>query len=126
MNTILVIEDNIEIRENISEILELKGYKVLCAVNGQEGYGLALKHSPDLIVCDILMPVTDGRALFKLVKENEATKNIPLIFLSAGSVPVEVRKGLINGADEYLSKPFSADDLLGMVNKHLPAPVKVL
>jgi CheY-like chemotaxis protein len=119
MDTILIIEDNREIRENTFEILDLAGYKVFTACNGKAGFELAKKSMPDLIICDMLMPESDGITFLKLVKENKQTQNIPLICFSADSAPMDVQKGVIKGADEYLSKPFSSEDLLDAVARHL-------
>ena len=83
MKKILLIEDNREMRENTSEILELAGYKVLTAENGKIGVELAQKNLPDLIVCDIMRPVLDGYGVLHLLSKNEDTANIPFIFLSA-------------------------------------------
>lgn len=119
MKTVLVIEDNLEVRENTAEILTLNGYSVITAINGKEGFNEAKSKKPNLIICDIMMPETDGKTFLKLVKDDNATNSIPLVFFSAGSVPNEVRKGLVQGADEYLSKPFSEQDLLMVVERNL-------
>lgn len=119
MDLVLVIENHREIRENTSEILELAGYKVLTACNGEEGFAMAEKNIPDVILCDILMPETHGSNFLKLVKAEKETRHIPLIFLSADTAPLEVRKGLVQGADEYLCKPFSSEELLDAVERQL-------
>jgi CheY-like chemotaxis protein len=116
---VLVIEDDTAIRENTAELLELSNYKVLTAENGIVGFNVVKKNKPDVIICDIMMPVSDGRAFFRLVKEDESTAGIPLIFFSAGSMPSEVKKGTIKGADEYLKKPFTNKDLLSAVERCL-------
>ena len=79
MATILVIEDNLEIRENITEILELAGYQVLVAINGKEGVILAIENRPGLILCDIMMPELDGYQTFKILKQNDITSNQPSV-----------------------------------------------
>ncbi len=119
MKTILVIEDNIEMRENISEILELASYRVLNAEQGKVGVELALKHIPDLIICDIMMPVLDGYGVLHLLSKNPATQNIPFIFLSAKAERSDVRRGMELGADDYLSKPFDDSELLAAVESRL-------
>jgi CheY-like chemotaxis protein len=116
---VLVIEDDAAIRENTAELLELSDYKVLTAENGRIGFDIVKKDRPDVVICDIMMPVSDGRAFFKLVKEEGSTAGIPLIFFSAGSMPDEVKKGRIKGADEYLRKPFTNKDLLSAVERCL-------
>ncbi|MCK7555458.1 response regulator [Chitinophaga sedimenti] len=85
MKTILLIEDNAEIRENTEEILELAGYKVLTAPDGKKGMELAMKNHPDLVVCDIMMPVLDGYGVLHMMQRNEELKGTPFIFLSAKS-----------------------------------------
>lgn len=117
----LLIEDNADIRENTAELLSLHGYRVLSARNGREGYEKLKKDRAGVILCDILMPQSDGKIFLKLVKEDTTTSSIPLIFFSAGSVPLAVKKGLLKGADDYLSKPFTEEELLLAIGKLLPA-----
>lgn len=119
MKRILVIEDNTEVRENTAELLELSGYEVLTAKNGKSGFEKTLSSLPDLVICDVLMPETDGLGFLHLAKSDLATSKIPLIFFSAGSAPAAVRKNIEQGADVYLLKPFTDDDLLGAVEKCL-------
>ena len=92
MNSILVIDDSTEIRENTAEILELAGYKTFTAENGKIGVEIALRELPDLIVCDIMMPVLDGYGVLHLLDKNEKTKSIPFIFLSAKTERSDLRK----------------------------------
>ncbi|MFM7839940.1 MAG: response regulator, partial [Chitinophagaceae bacterium] len=80
MSSILVIDDNKDIRENIAEILVLAGYQVFTADNGKKGVELAIRENPDLIVCDIMMPDLDGYGVLHLLKKNSATEKIPFIF----------------------------------------------
>ena len=117
MKKILIIEDNDEIRENTAELLELHDYDVLTAEEGREGFELAKKHEPDLILCDIMMPETDGRRFLKLARNDEAVRGIPLIFFSAGTAPASLQKALIKAADGFLRKPFTEEELLKAVNK---------
>jgi len=116
MKLILVIEDNIEVRENTAELLELSGYSVLTANNGKSGFEKVKSKHPDIIICDVMMPETDGLEFLKLVKGSESTSEIPLIFFSADSGPVAVRKKIEQGADVYLRKPFTDEDLLQAVD----------
>ena len=109
MKTILLIEDNLEIRENTAEILELANYKVHTAENGKLGVEMAKRISPDLIICDIMMPELDGYGVLHMLSKNTATAAIPFIFLTAKAEKDDFRKGMNLGADDYLSKPF--DDL---------------
>lgn len=119
MKTILLIEDNIDIRENTAEILELSNYKVYTAEDGKRGVALALEHKPDLIVCDIMMPVLDGYGVIHMLQKNPETKNIPFIFLSAKAERAEIRRGMELGADDYITKPFDGTELLSAVESRL-------
>jgi CheY-like chemotaxis protein len=119
MKTILVIEDNSEIRENTGELLELNGYQVISAENGAKGFQLATKHFPDLILCDMMMPETDGRAFLDLAKSNAVVASIPLIFFSAGSPTPDVKRSLVKQADGYLAKPFAEEELLVLIENAL-------
>jgi CheY-like chemotaxis protein len=115
MKRILLIEDNIEIRENTTEILELDGYEVLTAENGKIGVELASTTKPDLIICDIMMPVLDGYSVLHLLSKNPETENIPFIFLTAKADRPDFRKGMEMGADDYITKPFDDVDLLNAI-----------
>ncbi|WP_317128899.1 response regulator [Chitinophaga silvisoli] len=127
MKTILLIEDNDDIRENTAEILELANYKVLTAENGKTGVELALEHQPDLVVCDIMMPVLDGYGVLHLLQKNPDVQDTPFIFLTAKSERGDFRKGMEMGADDYITKPFSGTDLLNAVERRLKkAAVKKL
>lgn len=119
MKKILLIEDNPDIRENTSEILQLAQYEVLTAENGKEGVQLALKELPDLIICDIMMPVLDGYGVLHLLSKNETTAGIPFIFLTAKADRGDVRKGMSMGADDYLTKPFNDQELLSAIETRL-------
>jgi CRP-like cAMP-binding protein/AmiR/NasT family two-component response regulator len=115
MKKILLIEDNSDIRENTTEILELDGYEVLTAENGKIGVEMATKHKPDLIICDIMMPVLDGYGVLHLLSKNPETENIPFIFLTAKADRSDFRKGMEMGADDYITKPFDDLDLLNAI-----------
>jgi len=119
MKTILLIEDNVDIRENTAEILELSNYKVFMAEDGKRGVALALEYKPDLIVCDIMMPVLDGYGVIHMLQKNPETKNIPFIFLSAKAERAEIRRGMELGADDYITKPFDGTELLSAVESRL-------
>ena len=116
---ILLIEDNDAMRENTSEILQLASYTVLTARNGKEGVELANKEHPDIIICDIMMPVLDGYGVLHLLSKNDATSSIPFIFLSAKAEKSDLRKGMEMGADDYLTKPFDDIELLNAVESRL-------
>ncbi|HEU4575274.1 MAG TPA: response regulator [Chitinophagaceae bacterium] len=112
MKKILVIEDSDEIRDNTAEILELANYRVFTAANGKEGIEIARKEKPDLIICDIMMPVLDGYGVLHLLHQNPELRNTPFIFLTAKSERNEMRKGMELGADDYITKPFDETELL--------------
>ncbi|WP_312900366.1 response regulator [Chryseobacterium taichungense] len=116
---ILIIEDINDIRESISEILELANYEVLQAENGKQGVALAIKHIPDVILCDIMMPELDGYGVLHLLSKREDTALIPFIFITAKTDRVEVRKGIEMGADDYLTKPFDDIELLSAIESRL-------
>lgn len=119
MKTLLLIEDNQEIRENTAEILELSMYKVVTAPNGKEGVEKAMEHKPDLIICDIMMPVLDGYGVLHAIHRNDQLKNIPFIFLTAKSERADFRKGMELGADDYITKPFDGAELLNAIDSRL-------
>ncbi|MGI9551710.1 MAG: response regulator transcription factor, partial [Aurantibacter sp.] len=119
MARILIIEDDVAIRENTAELLQLEGYSVLTASNGKKGLEKIIRFVPDLILCDLLMPEMDGFAVLKYLGEHPDLKRIPFIFFSAKSEKVDVRSGLGAGADDYLTKPFELEDLLASIEKCL-------
>ena len=91
---ILIIEDNLEVRENTAEILELADFEVITAENGKIGVALAKEHLPDIILCDIMMPELDGYGVLHILSKNEATASIPFIFLTAKAEKSDFRKGM--------------------------------
>lgn len=116
---IVLIEDNMEMRENIEEILELANYEVLSAENGKKGVNLIKKELPDLILCDIMMPELDGYGVLYMVNKDPKTSSIPFIFITAKSEREDFRKGMNMGADDYLTKPFDDTQLLDAVERRL-------
>ena len=119
MKHLLLIEDNIEIRENTAEILELAGYTVSTAENGKKGIELAMEKKPDLIICDVMMPVLDGYGVLHLIHKNPELSNTPFIFLTAKAERTDFRKGMEMGADDYITKPFGDIELLNAVESRL-------
>lgn len=107
MTTILVIEDEYDVRENLQEILEMEDFNVLTAENGKIGLQIALEQQPDLIICDVMMPELDGYGVISSLRQNPITIKTPFIFLSAKSTDEDREKGLKLGADDYLTKPFT-------------------
>jgi len=119
MKKILIIEDNDDIRENTAEILALANYQVITAENGKVGIEKALREKPDLIICDVLMPVLDGYGVLHLVQKNPAIHSTPFIFLTAITDRAEMRKGMGMGADDYITKPFEETELLQAIECRL-------
>jgi CRP-like cAMP-binding protein len=117
--SILVIDDNNDIRENTAEILDLAGYKTFTAENGKRGVEIAIREKPSVIVCDIMMPELDGYGVLHLLKKNPDTQNIPFIFLTAKTERSDFRKGMEMGADDYITKPFEDIELLNAVEIRL-------
>ncbi len=119
MKTALIIEDNLEIRENLTEILELAGYTIVTASNGNEGLKMVTGDLPDFILCDIMMPEMDGYNVIREIKANPKTKEIPFIYVTASAEKSEMKKALDMGADGYVRKPFDIEELMDAINKAL-------
>ncbi|MGD2181150.1 response regulator [Lusitaniella coriacea] len=119
MTKILVIEDEGAVRNNILMLLKAEGFQVSGAENGEVGIEMAKEHPPDLIICDILMPGVDGYGVLTQLRQSRTTTFIPFIFLTAKAERSEVRQGIELGADDYLTKPFDADELLGAIAARL-------
>lgn len=117
--SILIIEDNDDIRESTAEILGFSGYRVMKAGNGKSGVEMATSQRPDLILCDIMMPELDGFGVLYLLSKNPETASIPFIFLTARAERVDFRKGMEMGADDYLTKPFDDIELLNAIEARL-------
>jgi DNA-binding response OmpR family regulator len=129
MKTILLIEDNSNILENLTEYLEIEGYKILVASNGKKGVEIAREFIPDLIICDVLMPDMDGHEVLRLLLDTAKTYEIPFIFSTSMSEKIDRSAALKLGADDYIIKPFELEKLLkmakiwiksGSVRKRLP------
>jgi DNA-binding response OmpR family regulator len=114
MATILLIEDNIPILENLTEYFEMEGFKILIADNGKKGIELAREHVPDLIICDTNKPVMDGYEVLHLLLNLVKTYEIPFIFSTSNAEKVDRIKALELGADDYIIKPFDPEILLKM------------
>ena len=119
MKSVLVIDDNSDIRDNTAEILELAGYKTFTAENGKKGVEAALRERPDVIVCDIMMPELDGYGVLHLLRKNAVTEHIPFVFLTAKTERNDFRKGMEMGADDYITKPFDDIELLNAIEVRL-------
>lgn len=116
---ILVIEDDKTVRQNISSLLNEEGYTVYTAKDGEEGLLTARKVCPDLIICDIMMHGLDGYGVFIRLSKDPATRTIPFIYLTAKVEKEDIRRGMSLGADDYIFKPFDADDLLNSISSRL-------
>jgi len=115
MKKILLIDDNEDIRSNTAEILELSNYRVITAPNGKKGVELAIRENPDMIICDIMMPGLDGFGVLHAIHNNNDLKAVPFIFLTAKTERSDFRKGMEQGADDYITKPFTGTELLNAV-----------
>lgn len=116
---ILIIEDNLDVRENLNELLTLSGYQTIIASDGKEGVQAALEGGPDLILCDIMMPELDGYGVLRILSKNPVSASIPFIFLTAKTEMSDMRKGMTLGADDYITKPFDDVELLDTIELRL-------
>ena len=119
MKKVLLIEDDAVLRDNTEELLELLNYEVFTAPNGIKGVAAAKSILPDVIVCDVMMPELDGYGVLENLSKDNTTKYIPFIFLSAKTERKDVRKGMDLGADDYITKPFSEDELTSAIESRL-------
>ncbi|MEO1033552.1 MAG: response regulator [Bacteroidota bacterium] len=119
MTKVLLIEDDKVLRENTAELLELSDFDVITSSNGKLGLKSININQPDIIICDIMMPELDGYEVLKRVSENHRTRHIPFVFLSAKTEHKDVRKGMDLGADDYITKPFTEDELISAVKSRL-------
>jgi DNA-binding NarL/FixJ family response regulator len=115
MKKILVIEDEPEMRRNLATILKLEKFSVTQAENGRVGIDLAKKETPDLILCDVMMPEMDGHAVLKALRQDSKLVTTPFIFLTAKGEKSDFRSGMDLGADDYLTKPVAKADLLSAI-----------
>ena len=113
MKKILVIEDEPPVRANILELLEAEDFDAVGAENGFIGVLWALENTPDLIICDVMMPEFNGYQVLKALREDPASAAIPFIFITAKADKADIRYGMELGADDYLTKPFTRAELLG-------------
>ena len=116
---ILLVDDGEVERHVVTRILEQRGYKVLCAENGKIGLYLAENERPDLILLDCMMPGLSGPEVGKQLKENEQTKSIPIIFMTASDTPTNIINCYDLGAAQFLAKPVSAKTLITQIETTL-------
>lgn len=119
MKTILIIEDEPEMRRNLATILRLEKYNPVTAENGREGLEMAQKEAPDLILCDVMMPELDGYGVLRELRAKASTEATPFIFLTARGEKPDVRAGMNLGADDYLTKPVAKSDLLSAIRTRI-------
>ncbi|WP_341531207.1 response regulator [Nostoc sp. UHCC 0302] len=125
MKKILVIEDDINVRQNILDLLDAEDFKVIGAENGHLGLQLAQEETPDLIICDVMMPELDGHGVIKGLRQHPVTATIPLIFLTAKSDLTDFRQGMELGADDYIIKPFKRAELLAAITCRLEKQIAI-
>lgn len=116
---IVLIEDDTILRETTAELLDLAGYQVKTASDGKRGVQVAKEYLPDVIISDIMMPELDGYGVLQDLSQDQSTKGIPFIFLTAKTERKDIRKGMELGADDYLTKPFEEHELLGAIESRL-------
>jgi two-component system sensor kinase len=119
MAKILVIEDEATLRGDIVDALNLSAFEVVSAPTGEVGLTLAAEHLPDLILCDVRMPGIDGFTVLEGIRQNASTAPIPFIFLTAQGDRESMRSGMTLGADDYITKPFSIEELVTAVESRL-------
>jgi len=116
---VLIIEDEYDILENLGSILEFNNFEAILAKDGEDGLLKALKEIPDIIICDVMMPKKDGYEVLTEIRKSQILSNTPFIFLTAKSDKPDKRKGMNNGADDYITKPFKTNELIEAINARL-------
>jgi DNA-binding NarL/FixJ family response regulator len=119
MTKILVIEDEPEMRRNITTLLRFCNYATIAAKNGREGVDAARRELPDLILCDVMMPELDGYGVLQALQKDDSLAGIPFIFLTAKGEKDDLRSGMNLGADDYLTKPVANSDLVRAIEARL-------
>jgi DNA-binding NarL/FixJ family response regulator len=119
MKKIRIIEDEPEMRRNIATLLRFEGYEAVLAEDGKQGIRLARNASPDLILCDVMMPELDGHGVLQELQRDAALARIPFIFLTAKGEKDDLRCGMNLGADDYLTKPVANADLVKAIETRL-------
>jgi len=118
---IMVIDDSKTIRRTAETLLQREGYEVVTAVDGFEALSKIAEANPDIVFVDIMMPRLDGYQTCALIKNSQNYQNIPVIMLSSKDGLFDQAKGRVVGSDEYLTKPFSKDELLNAIRNHISA-----
>ncbi|PSN12858.1 DNA-binding response regulator [filamentous cyanobacterium CCT1] len=125
MKTILIIEDEAQTRSIFLKCLEFEGFRAVGASDGTSGVAMAQQHSPDLVVCDIMMPDMDGYSVLSTLRKSRQTALIPLIFLTAKVTMADLRRGMELGADDYLTKPCTVEQFLAAINSRLQRQAEI-
>jgi CheY-like chemotaxis protein len=121
MPRVLVVDDDPSIVKLIEVNLTIEGYEVVTATDGSAALDEVARQIPDAIVCDLMMPVTDGYTVLRTLRIDPATKKIPFVIVSAKSLPEEIQRALEMGADRYITKPFDPGKLVEVVGSLLGA-----
>lgn len=116
---ILIVEDNEINLKLLSRMLEKTGFEVLTAIDGEKACKVAIEKKPDIMLLDVMMPIMDGFSACEILKNNNETSDIPIVFLTAKNDPVDKVRGLSLGAVDYITKPFDAVEVVARVNNHL-------
>ena len=119
MASILIIEDEPPIRDNLCRFLRLEGHAVFAAENGRRGLELLRDSLPDLIICDVMMPELDGFGLLKILRADPRTAAVPFVFLTASAEKESLEHGQELGANEYVTKPFNLLQLAALIRRRL-------
>jgi len=119
MRTILVIEDDINLLEGLEIFLEMEGFRIYTSMNGRDGLNLARRYRPDLVLTNYQMPGADGLEVLKGIRSHEATRQTPVIFITANTTPSIRELAVRNGANAYLMKPFTTEALRGKIDELL-------
>jgi CheY-like chemotaxis protein len=125
MARILLVEDNEMNRDSLSRLLQRRGYEVTCAVDGLLAVEMASRELPDLILMDVGLPIIDGYEATRRIKANPATRNIPVIALTAQAMSSDRALAVNAGCDDYDTKPVDLQRLLGKITERLPRPVPI-
>ncbi len=121
---ILLIDDHKTVFRLLEAIVRIKGYTLLYAESGQQGIVVARQEKPDLILLDVMMPDIDGFKVCQYLKENEETKEIPIMFLTARGADGDLEAGRKAGADGFMTKPFQTVEVLKQIERLLPEKIK--
>lgn len=116
---VLIAEDQLDLRENLTDFLIMQGYDVLSAANGEEAFKLAVEEQPNIIISDLGMPIWDGARLLSELQKNPDLERIPVVILTSWADRKNMRLGLQAGAVDYITKPFTLDEIAGALDSHL-------